>query len=267
MTRLIAFTIAISAALFTMAGPLGVAPVQAADGPTVLITGSNRGIGLELARVYAKRGWNVIATCRTPSKADDLNAIAAEHDNLVVEELDVTDDGEIAALAAKYEGQPVDVLLSNAAIGGDKTKQIFGSFDYDEYEKVIRINVHGPMKMAEAFVANVEASEQKKIINISSTQGSLASTAGNRGLTYFYKSSKSALHMVMKILSIELRDKGITVGLISPGWVDTGFGGSQSMRGMITAAESAAAVVAVIDEYDLEKSGTLLSHKGEVEAW
>ncbi len=242
-------------------------PASAADEPTVLITGSNRGIGLEIARVYATRGWNVIATARSPEKADDLKAIAAEHENLVIEELDVTDAAEIAALATKYEGQPIDILINNAAISGDRDKQSFGKFDYDVYEQVMRVNVHGPLKMAEAFMDNVEASNQKKFINISSTQGSVASTQGNRGLSYFYKSSKSALHMVMRALSIEMKDRGITVGLISPGWVDTNFGGTPSMPGMITAEESGTAVVAVIDDYGLEQSGTLMSHKGNVEAW
>jgi NAD(P)-dependent dehydrogenase (short-subunit alcohol dehydrogenase family) len=239
----------------------------AAAEPTVLITGSNRGIGLEIARVYATRGWNVIATCRTPDKADDLKAIAAEYENLIIEELDVTDDREIAVLATKFDGQPIDILINNAAISGDRTKQSFGSFDFGIYEQVMRVNVHAPLKMAEAFMGNVGASEQKKFINISSTQGSISATRGDRGLSYFYKSSKSALHMVMHTLSIEMKGRGITVGLVSPGWVDTNFGGMPSLPGMITAAESGAAVVSVIDDYGLEKSGTLMSHKGEIEAW
>lgn len=260
------FFVAMTTMISLVLGALALSSVTAAA-ETVLITGSNRGIGLELARVYAERGWNVIATCRTPSQATDLQAIAAEYDNVVIEELDVTDDEEIAALAEKYEGKPIDVLLNNAAIPGDRDKQKFGSLDYDLFEKVIKVNVHGPLKMAEAFIANVEASDQKKIINISSTQGSLSSTVGNRGNSFFYKSSKSALHMVTRIMSIEMKDRGITVGLVSPGWVDTNFGGMPSMPGMITPQESAQSVVAVIDDYNLDKSGLLLSHKGEVEAW
>jgi NAD(P)-dependent dehydrogenase (short-subunit alcohol dehydrogenase family) len=255
---------AVTAFFLALTG-LSSAPVLAE--PSVLITGSNRGIGLELARVYAERGWTVIATCRSPSKADDLNAIAAEYDNVSVEELDLTDDGEITALAVKYQDQPLDILLNNAGIPGAGADQVFGNFNYDTYELVMAVNVHGPMKMAEAFISNVEASDQKKIINISSTQGSVAKTAGNRGMTYFYKSSKSALNMVSKILSIQLKSKGITVGLVSPGWVDTHFGGLPSMRGMITPRESAEAVIGVIDGLGLEQSGILMSHRNEVEPW
>ena len=260
------FFVTMTTAISLVLGALAFSSATAAA-QTVLITGSNRGIGLELARVYAERGWNVIATCRTPSQATDLQAIAAEHDNLVIETLDVTDVGEVAALAEKYAGKPIDVLLNNAAIPGDRTKQKFGSLDYDLYEQVIAVNVHGPLKVAEAFIANVEASDQKKIINISSTQGSMAATVGNRGNSYFYKSSKSALHMVTRIMSIELKGQGIIVGLVSPGWVDTNFGGMPSMQGMITPQESAQSVAAVIDDYDMEMSGLLYSHKGELEAW
>ena len=249
-------------------GAAGPATQDAAQGTsTVLITGSNRGIGLELARGYAERGWMVIATCRTPSKATDLQAIADVHSNLVIEELDVTDDAEIAALAEKYQDQPIDILLNNAGIPGAREKQQFGAYDFDVYEQVMAVNVHGPLKTSQAFIAHVEASEQKKIINISSTQGSIASTQPGRGNSYFYKSSKSALNMVSHMLSLELKARGITVGLVSPGFVDTNFGGLPSLPGMIKPRESAAAVMAVIDDYDLEKSGLLISHKGEVEAW
>ena len=199
--------------------------IAQADEPTVLITGSNRGIGLELTRVYAERGWNVIATCRTPAKADDLNAIAAAHSNVAVEELDVTDDAEIAALAAKYDGQAIDVLLNNAGIPGDRKRQQYGAYDFELFDLVMDVNVKGPLRMAQAFYGHVAASEQKKIINISSTQGSIADTDGTKGNSYFYKSSKSALNMVMHMLANELRSNEIVVGLISPGFVDTNFGG------------------------------------------
>ena len=267
MKRHCSFLTVLLAASFLMVGLSGLSPAIAADEPTVLITGSNRGIGLGLARVYAERGWNVIATCRTPSKADDLKAIAAEYDNLVIEELDVTDDEEIQALAKKYEGQPIDVLLNNAAIPGDRTKQVIGNFDFDLYRQVMEVNVHGPLKMMDAFIDNVEASDQKKIVNISSTQGSIASTRGGRGNSYWYKSSKSALNMVTHIFALEMKDRGITVVLVSPGWVDTNFGGNASMPGMITPQESAQAVSGTIDTLGLEQTGLLISHQGKVEAW
>ena len=244
-----------------------VLPAAAADQPTVLITGSNRGIGLEVARVYAERGWNVIATCRKPSEADDLNAIAAANSNLVVEQLDVTSGEQIAALSKKYQDQPIDILINNAAISGERDKQVFGSFDWDLYDFVMNVNVKGPMRTAVAFADNVKASEQKKIINISSTQGSIAETKPGRGNSYFYKSSKSSLNMMTHILSNEMKSAGVIVGLVSPGFVDTNFGGLPTLPGMITPRESGEAVVAVIDDFGMDKSGLMITHKGEVAPW
>jgi NAD(P)-dependent dehydrogenase (short-subunit alcohol dehydrogenase family) len=267
MKKFHSFLIAVTTILSLVAGAMVLSPAMAADEPTVLITGSSRGIGLELARVYAERGWNVIATCRTPSKADDLQAIAAQYDNVAIEELDVTDDEEIASLAAKYNGKPIDVLLNNAGIPGDRTRQVFGTFDQDVFDQVMHVNVMGPLKTAVAFMDNVAASDQKKIINISSSQGSLASTNRTRGNSYFYKSSKSSLNMVTRIMALEMKDQGIIVGLVSPGWVHTDFGGGDFQRGMITPVESATSVAAVIDDYDMDKAGLLFSYTGEQTPW
>ncbi len=237
---------------------------RASDEPTVLITGSSRGIGLELARQYAQRGWNVIATCRTPASASDLQAIAAEHDNLVIEELDVTEFQEVDALAAQYAGRAIDVLLNNAGISGGSENQEFGNYQFEVYYQVHAVNVVGPLKMAEAFIEHVRASEQKKIINITSTQGSIAR---NFGGNVFYRSSKSALNMAMNTLAIELKKQGITVGLVSPGFVKTDFTRGLDLPMMITPQESAAAVIAVIDDYGFEKTGKFIRHTGEEAAW
>ncbi len=251
---------------FTMLG-LGVFLAdtpQAQAAPVVLITGSSRGIGFELTRVYAERGWNVIATCRTPATAKTLQGLAAEFDNIIIEELDVTDHAEIDALAQKYEGTPIDVLLNNAGISGGRENQIFGAFNYETYNAVMDVNVIGPLKMAEAFVGHVEASGQKKIINISSTQGSITTNFGGQ---YFYRASKAALNMVMRTLSIELKDRGITVAILAPGFVRTDFTKGIDLPIMIDPDESAAAVVANIDEYTIEDTGTFIKHTGEGSPW
>jgi len=243
---------------------LGIASGLASAEPTVLITGSSRGIGLELARQYADRGWNVIATCRTPAQASQLQAIAAAHDNLVIEELDVTDFAEVDGLAKKYAGTPVDLLLNNAGISGGSENQEFGDLQFDVYFDVHAVNVVGPLKMAEAFYDHVRSSEQKKIINITSTQGSIAR---NFGGNMFYRSSKSALNMVMNTLAIELKKQGITVGLVSPGFVKSDFTKGLDLPMMITTQESATAVISVIDGYGLEQSGSFIRHTGEAAAW
>ncbi len=243
---------------------LSCSPIWAAADPTVLITGSNRGIGLEIARIYANRDWNVIATARKPDAADDLKAIQADHPKLRIVQLDVTDHVRIDALAKELEGEPIDILINNAAISGGHENAKFGEMDFDVYTQVHKVNVIGPTKMAEAFLPNIKLSEQKKIINITSGQGSIEKTWGCCTL---YRTSKAALNMMMKNISIELKKKGITVGLISPGFVKTGFTPGLDLPMMITAEESATKVIAVIDEYDLEDTGTFLGKDGQTWPW
>jgi NAD(P)-dependent dehydrogenase (short-subunit alcohol dehydrogenase family) len=237
---------------------------------TVLITGANRGIGLELARNYAERGWRVIATARKPDKADALNAIAAKNPKVTVEQLDVLDHGMVDALAAKYRDQPIDVLLNNAAILGEPNDQNFGSYDYAVMDRVIATNVQGPIKMAEAFVDSVAISGQKKIIGMTSTQGSISSL--RRGSITFYNTSKAALNMAMRSISASVKPRAITVALISPGQVDTEMMNLAMDRAgvrfpLLTPQASAEAVINVIDQYGLDMSGTFMSHTGQEIPW
>jgi len=236
----------------------------AAEQPTVLITGASRGIGLELAKQYAARGWQVIATARKPGEAAGLLAIQAGHPNLVIEALDVTDHAQVDALAAKYRSRPIDVLVNNAGISGGHDNAKFGQMNFAVYQQVHATNVIGPMKMAEAFLASVEASRQKKIINISSAQGSIAKTWG---CCSFYRSSKAALNMMSRNLAIELKPRGITVGIISPGFVRTGMTPGLDNPAMISPQESATAVISVIDGYGLATTGTFLDHAGREIPW
>ena len=244
---------------------LGVSLMAAAqESPTVLVTGANRGIGLELARQYAERGWKVVATARDPAGAKALAGISATRPNLVVEALDVTDHAQIDALAAKYRGRSIDILINNAGISGGHENAKFGQMNYDTYYRVHAVNVIGPVKMAEAFLPSVAASQQKKIINITSAQGSIGRTWG---CCYFYRSSKASLNMMMRNIALELKPKGITVGLISPGFVKTGMTPGLNLPMMITPQESAAAVIGVIDGYDLSKTGTFIEHDGKEIPW
>lgn len=238
--------------------------------PTVLITGASRGIGFELARQYADLGWGVIATCRNPAGATDLQALAATNPKVLVEELDVTDFDEMNALAARYQGVPIDVLLNNAGILGGNDRQKFGAFDYTAFDEVMAVNVVGPMRMVELFVPNVAASEQKKIMNISSAVGSVSMTFGGQN---FYRASKAALNMSMRTIAKELRrskEPGyseILVGLIHPGVVATDFAKNVPIP-MISPEESAAAVITVIDSYqDRRQSGDFMSYTGKELPW
>jgi NAD(P)-dependent dehydrogenase (short-subunit alcohol dehydrogenase family) len=237
---------------------------------TVLVTGANRGIGLELARNYAERGWTVIATARKPDKADALNAIAAKHKKVTVEQMDLLDLDGIDALAARLKDIPIDVLLNNAAMLGEPNDQTLGNLDYALMKQVLNVNVVGTMKMVETFIPHVEKSEQKKIVAITSTQGSISSIR-NPGLV-FYNTSKTALNMVMKSNSRALKKQGITVALVSPGAVDTDMMNLALDRAgvsfkLLTPQASAEAVINVIDQYGLDMTGTFMSHTGTEIPW
>jgi NAD(P)-dependent dehydrogenase (short-subunit alcohol dehydrogenase family) len=195
------------------------------DAPVVLITGANASHGLAFAEEYAALGWNVIATCRTPSEADRLNALAAANSNVVVEELDIVDDDEIEALADKYRDTPIDVLINNAAINTFRFIRTghgparFGKIDYEWFEEVLRVNIIGQLKVSEAFQPHVAASEQKKIISMTSTGGSI--TELKVPFAIAYRASKAGLNMAMRNYSIALKPRGIIVGIVAPGTVDT----------------------------------------------
>jgi NAD(P)-dependent dehydrogenase (short-subunit alcohol dehydrogenase family) len=197
---------------------------------TVLITGSNHGLGLELARQYAAAGWNVIATARRPAGdpgLKDLEAIRARHPNLVIEQLDVTDSAMIKALAGKYRNQPIDVLLNNAAaveptFAADMAEVMkpYDKIDFDAARHDFDVNTLGPMRVVQAFAPNVLASKGKRIATVTSMAGSFgAPMAGAMGMNY--GASKAALNKYMTLLAVALKPQGVLVGLFQPVFVAT----------------------------------------------
>ncbi len=233
--------------------------------PTVLITGSNRGIGLEFARRYAARGWQVIATCRNPASAAALEALAADQPRVVVERLDVVDHAGVDALAAKYAGTPIDILLNNAGIGGGGGNQVFGRLRYDVYPQVMKVNAEGPIKVCEAFLSNVAASGQKKMITVSSSQGSIGRVT--MPMLYWYRSSKAAVNMIMRNLALQLKDRGIVVGLVTPGPTDTDFMAGLPKKMLRPVADAVDDMMREIDRFDLSTTGRFLGYKGDVLPW
>ena len=194
---------------------------------TVMVTGANRGLGLEFARQYAADGWRVLATYRNPAVAGELLELAGR-DNVQAFRLDVSDFDAIAALAEELQDETIDVFLSNAGLFGPKPgaesdlRQSFGHIDYGIIRKVLTVNTLAPLKCAESFVEHVARSKQRKFVALSSVEGSIS--RAQRDL-YAYRTSKAALNMVTRLLSGDLAGHGITVVSICPGWVKTRMGG------------------------------------------
>ena len=235
--------------------------------PTALVTGANRGIGLEYVRQLSAAGYNVIATARKPEKAEDLNALATEGSNIIVEQLDVTDYPRIEAMAAAYAGQPIDILISNAAIT-PRYKTAFQrvkGIDFDMARQSFEVNALAPLKLAQAFMANVEASEGKKIIMMSSKAGSFAE-GPQMPMMYSYRGSKAALNMFMYTLGFETKKKNIVTVLLSPGTVNTTEG--MKMPNAIEPEESVAMMLKVIDGLTMENNGQFLNYEdGRIVGW
>jgi len=239
--------------------------------PTVLITGANRGLGLEFARQYAAAGWEVIACARSPAAATALSALAAGSDDHVsVEQMDVTDAASVDAAARRLTGRAIDVLLNSAGTMGRGTRgeagfptNTFGALDYADFEDILRVNVVGPMKVTEAFIGHVERSAQKKCVAISSLVGSIADNSS--GGLYAYRASKAALNAAMKSLALDLGGaRGIVVAMLHPGWVRTDMGGP---RASLDAPESVAGMIAVIGGLDAARSGRFWRFDGKELPW
>jgi NAD(P)-dependent dehydrogenase (short-subunit alcohol dehydrogenase family) len=234
---------------------------------TVLITGANRGIGLEFCRQYAADGWRVLACSRDPDKAVALAELAERYPGLVeIHVLDVADHGQIERLAqqlGKEAGKgTIDLLINNAGIYPDSDQSGFGHTDYAEWMQAFRINTMAPLKMAESFAAQIARSRHKTIVTITSKMGSIADNGA--GGSYLYRTSKAAVNMVVKSLAIDLKASGITAVVFHPGWVQTDMGGPNAM---ISAAQSVSGMRAVIARLMLADSGKFFGYDGQAIPW
>ena len=227
-------------------------------GPTVLITGASRGLGLEFARQYAAEGWRVIATCRQPKAAKALAAIKGD---VRIRALDVTDPAQVRALARALKSEAIDLLISNAGIYGPR-KETFGQVNTEAWHQVFRTNVMGPIMIAEALADHVARSERKTIVALTSMMGSIAENQS--GGSYIYRSSKAALNMVMKGLSLSLKSRKILVVLLHPGWVRTDMGGASAHLGV---EESVTSMRRVIGGLKPSDSGRFFNYDGREIPW
>ncbi len=247
---------------------------------TVLITGANQGIGLEFAKQYAARGWTVIATHRRPTTPEELAKLAEKYPKVRIERMDVTDAAQIESLGARLKGVPIDVLLSNAGLvrtdpidkPGGNTNQMFGTLDYKLLDDFIHTNVAGPLKITETFIANVEASKQKKIVAISSAAASVSVPPFMPNGSpvpdhYWYRISKAALNSAMRLLSAQFKDAGVTVVMFHPGGVQVESFGDTKLPGFVPPEKAIGKMIKTIDGLTLKDSGRFLDNDGKDHPW
>ena len=229
----------------------------------VLITGANRGIGLELVKRYAAAGHRVFATCRVPAEASVLSEVAGIHESVSVHAVQITDGDSVAALAAELGDTPLDLLINNAGANAPMETQSLASMNYDDWADMFAVNAMAPLRVLQAVLPALEALEASppKAITITSQMGSLAL---DWPVAYAYCSSKAAVNKVMRMASLELKEKGIAVGLIHPGWVQTDMGGAKAA---LTVDESAAGIMTTIDAIDLDVTGCFRTWLNEDHAW
>ncbi|MCV6590399.1 MAG: SDR family oxidoreductase [Marinobacterium sp.] len=227
----------------------------------VLITGSSRGLGLELTRQYAEAGWYVHACARRLSKAVKLKALAQLHENISLHELDITSDRQIRALAGCLQGQAIDLLINNAGVYGPKGLAM-DEIDRETWLNVLNVNTVSPLLVSLALLPNLRAGQLKKLVIISSKMGSQADNSS--GGSYIYRSGKSAVNAVGKSLSVDLQPDGIAVAVLHPGWVQTDMGGPAAL---IKADKSVTGMCKVIDQLTLENSGRFVAFDGVELPW
>ncbi|MGB0671698.1 MAG: SDR family oxidoreductase [Rhodospirillales bacterium] len=224
----------------------------------ILITGANRGLGLEFTRQYAAAGCTVIATCRNPIQPGELATLQG---NIQVHGLDVTDARSIERLAKDLEGRAIDILINNAGVYGPKAAQ-WPDLDYAAWEEVLRVNALAPMRLAAAFHANLKAGIDRKLVTVTSKMGSM--TDNTSGGSVIYRSSKAAVNAVMKTLAHDWAADGIGVLLLHPGWVKTDMGGPHAL---IDTATSVEGMRRVIEDFSLPQSGHFYDFTGAPVPW
>ena len=236
---------------------------------TILITGANRGLGLGLVEEYAKDGWKIIATSRNPNNSDELLELANKNENNIeILQLDVEDLKSISDLSQVLQNTPIDVLANVAGYYGKKIVsepgglQEFGSTDYEDWQRIIKVNIFGPMKICETLINNIELGNDKKIITLSSIIGSVG--GNDQGMMYAYRVSKAGVNAIMRSMAIDLKDKGIICIPLHPGWVRTDMGGPNADIDTKTSVEG---MKRVIDSLSIKDSGRYMVYDGSELPW
>lgn len=228
---------------------------------TVLITGTNRGIGLEFAKQFIARGDTLLATCRDIASATELDRLKVNNEKLQIFELDVSSQESMESLPEKLEGQAIDIFINNAGVYGPRDSE-FGNVSTGEWAKVFQINAKAPMILTQLLIENLHDGFEKKLIYISSKMGSIDDNKG--GGSYVYRSSKAALNAVAKCIAVDLGNSGYSVAVLHPGWVQTDMGGPNAL---IDTGTSVSNMINVIDNLNTQNSGSFFNYDGVIIPW
>ena len=220
----------------------------------ILITGANRGIGLELTKKLAKQN-QIFATTRTMSSDDELHSI----ENTNVYQLDLLDDKSMDELIHRLDEVPIDLVINNAGIFHDEQ---FNGFNHDLWLDEMKVNAISPISLTHRLKNNLVNGKDKKVVFISSQMGSIDDNYS--GNYYFYRSSKAALNASAKSISIDWKDDGISVLILHPGWVQTDMGGKTAK---ITVEESVSGMIDLINNHNLKDTGIFLNYAGKKMEW
>ena len=226
---------------------------------TILVTGSNKGVGLEITKALSRRGDTLIACCRRPAEAHALLELEGD---IKVEEVAIGEDKSVLDLAKRLKGKAIDVLINNAGtMGPDPERQSTLDMDFQGWADAFNINSMGPVRMMQAVMPNLCLAASPKIMTVTSQMGALSfdMTATNA-----YGASKAAVNKFMRLASIDLKPKGIAVGLVHPGWVRTDMGGPNAD---LSAEESAKGCIEVIDALNIENTGGFWKWNSEIHEW
>ena len=228
---------------------------------TILVTGANRGLGIEFVEQYLNDGNEVIATYRNENSSMDLIKMGNERSNLKLLQLDVSSNKSLNSFAENLGDSPIDIFINNAGVYGPRNSS-FGNVDEENWIPAIKINAIAPILLTQLIIKNIRSGADKKLIFVTSKMGSIDDNKG--GGAYVYRSSKTALNAVVKSLSVDLENEGIVVALIHPGWVKTDMGGPNAL---IDKDTSVRGMTEVISNLDISSTGNFYDYDGSIIPW
>lgn len=228
----------------------------------VLITGSNRGIGLEFTRQYLEAGYRVYATCRIPAEAHALQMLTKLHDRLSIHRFDITVQEDLSNISQELKDVAIDILINNAGVYFKKRDQGINCIHYDNWRRTFEVNTLGPVRVTEALLKSMERSDGPRlVVVISSHMGSIADIDEPGSL--YYRSSKAALNAAFQGIALDLKDMNIGLLLLHPGGVLTRMGPEHG----ISEKQSVEGMRRVIENFSQEKTGAFVRYDGELMPW